>query len=153
MQPVQTQAPHTLRSASVYLAGFVAFQVLLLLSTFPIASTKWYLWHDSYAGLRNFGYAERAGQQNCEVLLYGDSSALTALDPAVIGQMTGLKACNISEGTTEQRVVGSDAPIQAYLRHNPPPRFLLGTWTPSMLRPDIPAHSEYQPEGVEYALQ
>ena len=153
MQPVQAAHPASRRAAGWYIAAFVAVQALVLLSTFVLPGTQWFMWHDHYPALRNFGYSQRAGRLDCQVLIYGDSSSLTGMDPAVIQARTGLKTCNVSEGVTIQEVVGSDVPLQAYLKQNDPPRFLLGTWTPSGLRPDIGAFGAYMPEGALYAMQ
>jgi hypothetical protein len=153
MQPVQFHIVSGRGVSRFYVAAFVVAQTLLLASTFYIASTPWFLWHDHYAGLRNIGYSHRAGHLDCQVLIYGDSSSLTGLDPAIIQRITGLKTCNVSEGITEQAVVGSDEPLKAYLKDNTPPRFLIGTWTPSSFRPDFGPYDSYFPEGFVYALQ
>ncbi len=135
-----------------YLLAFFAIQPGVLLLAFCVAGTQWFLWHDEYPGLRNAGYSQRVGRAGCEVLIYGDSSSLTGLDPSIIGGLTHLKTCNVSEGVTIQTVVGSDVPLQAYLRQNPAPRFLLGMWTSSLFRPEIPAYNRYYPEGMTYGL-
>jgi hypothetical protein len=153
MQPVQSRPAISRTAAGWYIAGFIAVQVLVLLLTFMIPSTQWFLWHDHYPGLRNMGYSQRVGRIGCQILIYGDSSSVTGMDPAVVQAMTGLKTCNVSEGTTVQEVVGSDVPLQAYLQHNASPRFLLGTWTPSIFRPHIASFDTYTPEGAVYAMQ
>lgn len=153
MQPVQAPRRASRQAAAWYIVAFLAVQVLVLLSTFVLPATQWFMWHDHYPGLRNFGYSQRTGRLDCQVVIYGDSSSLTGMDPAVIQARTGLKTCNVAEGVTIQEVVGSDVPLQAYLQRNPPPRFLLGTWTPSGLRPAIASFDAYMPEGAVYAMQ
>ena len=153
MQPVQSHIASGRGASWFYVAAFVIAQAALLAFTFFIAGTPWFLWHNHYPGLRNFGYAHRAGGLNCEILIYGDSSSLTGFDPSVIQRITGLKTCNVSEGITIQAVVGSDEPLRAYLSRNAPPRFLIATWTPSIFRPDFESGDAYFPEGFVYALQ
>lgn len=153
MQPAQAPRSGSPRAAGWYIFFFVAVQVVLLLSTFTLPRTQWFLWHNHQPGLRNFGYSQRVGRLDCQVLIYGDSSSLTGMDPAIIQARTGLKTCNVSEGVTIQRVVGSDVPLQAYLKRNAPPRVLLGTWTASGLHPDIAPFDVYTPEGAVYAMQ
>jgi len=137
----------------MYVAGFLLAQIAVVVSAIRITGTRWFLMHDNYPGLRVLGYSNWAGPLNCDVVLYGDSSALSALDPKVIEQVTGLKACNISEGVAVHVVAGSDAPLRSYLARNPPPRFLLSMWTPSDFRPDRPAFSADTPEGIVYLAQ
>ncbi len=98
------------------------------------------------------GYSLRLQHADCEVLIYGDSSTMTALDPAVIQQITGLKTCNIAEGTTITGVVGTRYPLDQYLAHNKRPRFLLLMYTPSMYTPDVAPFTTYFVEGVTYAF-
>ena len=120
--------------------------------TMAIAGSHWYMAHAENPGLRLAGYSQWIGRQNCKVVLYGDSSALTGLNPAVIEARTGLKTCNVAEGTVIQEITGSDVPLQAYLKQNPAPKYVLGMWTSSMFRPDQPAFQKYHPEGLVYAL-
>lgn len=138
---------------AIYAAAFVAVQGLVLLLTLVAAATPWFLTHDAYPGMYQSGYSLRLRHADCEVLIYGDSSALTGLDPQIIQQMTGLKTCNISEGTWIQDVVGSSFPVDQYLANNRRPRYLLTMYTPSIFRPYTPPLTDYQPEGVLYALQ
>jgi len=137
----------------LYLAGFCLVQILVLASTFVIPRTNWYLQHDGYPALRGAGYSHWAGRLDCQVLIYGDSTSLTGMDPAVIQKITGLKTCNVAEYASVFAVVGTDAPLRAYLDQNAPPRFLLSLWSASGLTPDIPPLRAYTPEGGVYAMQ
>jgi hypothetical protein len=137
----------------LYVGGFVAVQIFFLLLTLGVASTPWFLTHDAYPGILQAGYSSRLKHADCDIVLYGDSSALTGLDPEVIQTITGLKACNLSEGVTIQGVVGSRFPLDTYLRDNKPPLYLLAMYTPSLFRPYVNKFSDYQPEGVLYMMQ
>ncbi len=129
------------------LAGFL----LPLAALLAIGRTDWFLQHTKYGGLAVVGYGGSLRGVNCEILIYGDSSALTGLDPRVVQRRTGLKTCNISEGTTIQEVVGTDLPLQRYLAHNAPPRVLLTSWTPTILFPHQAPLRAFAVEGVWYA--
>jgi hypothetical protein len=154
--PVTIPAIHE-RSKSMrlmlYVAGFVSVQILFLLLAFVAASTPWFMTHDAYPGMLQAGYSVRLKQADCDIVLYGDSSALTGLDPDIIQTMTGLKACNLSEGVTIQGVVGSRFPLDTYLKNNKRPLYLLAMYTPSLFRPYVDKFTDYQPEGVLYMLQ
>jgi hypothetical protein len=136
-----------------YVVGFVAVQVFFLLFTLVLASTPWFMTHDAYPGMLQSGYSIRLKHADCDVVLYGDSSALTGLDPDIVQKVTGLKTCNLSEGATIQGVVGSRFPLDVYLENNKRPRYLLGMYTPSLFRPYVEQFTDYQPEGVLYLLQ
>ena len=132
-----------------YLLAFLLTPIAVIFALVPFSASDWFLQHH-YPGLRNFGYSERIGAAHCEVILYGDSSALTGLDPTIVERLTGLKTCNLSEGSTVQVVAGSDLPLNLYLRRNPPPRFLLGMWSYTSYRPYLQPFTAYQPEGILY---
>jgi len=136
-----------------YGAALVAVQLLLLVAATALAATPWFMDHDADPGLKNIGYSLRLRNADCDVLIYGDSTSLTGLDPAIIQQVTGLTACNISETVSVQGVVGSSFAIDHYLSQNKRPRFLLAMYNSLMFRPERPPFDTYQPEGVLYALQ
>lgn len=141
------------RHCIYYVVGFCAVQVCVLALVFVLAATPWFLTHDAYPGMYQSGYSLRLEHADCDVLIYGDSSSLTGLHPQVIEKITGFKTCNISEGTTIQDIVGSNFPLDSYLKHNRRPKYLLTMYTPSMFRPSIPAFTDYYPEGMLYLLQ
>jgi hypothetical protein len=69
-------------------------------------------------------YAFSLQHEDCEILIYGDSSTMTGDDPALIETQTHLKTCNISQTQPTVLVTGM-LPVELYLRHNKLPRFLV----------------------------
>lgn len=120
------------RSLSLYLLPIVALPLLMFVSAFCIVPTQWFRLHSGNAYLANLGYGATLFNRNCQVLIYGDSSALVGLDPAVIQQQTGLATCNIAEfeGVT---LVSHTFPVDTFLEHNPRPRFVIFLYTPEDL--------------------
>ena len=155
VSPVVAGSDRGRRSVGIfwYVLGFAAVQVALLAAVLFATTRPWFMNHDDYPGLRNAGYSLRAQHEDCEVLIYGDSSSLTGLDPEVIQSVTGMKTCNISEGGTIQGVVGSNYPIDQYLKHNKRPRFLLAMYTPSKFSPYRDLFDDDKPEGMIYGFQ
>jgi hypothetical protein len=149
--PATNHKPHSMR-LMLYVAGFVVAQIFSLLLVLVVASTPWFLKHDAYPGMLTTGYSLRLKHVDCEIVIYGDSSTLTGLDPDIIQEITGLKTCNLAEGISIESVVGSRFPLDTYLKNNKRPRFLLTMYTPSMFRPYIDRFN-YFPDGVLYALQ
>lgn len=137
----------------LYALGFVLVQVCLLLAILSVASTRWFLAHDDDAGMRSFGYVFRIGHADCQVVLYGDSSAEIGLDPAVVQKVAGLKTCNLSEAGWIEDVVGTTYPLNYYLSHNKRPLYMVMMFTPSMFEPYRPPFSNYRFNGVLYELQ
>lgn len=70
--------------ALFYCIGFISFQLVVFVGVLLLTPTWWFLTHDNYPGVVQAGYGSRLTHADCEIVLYGDSSALTALDPAVI---------------------------------------------------------------------
>jgi len=133
--------------------GFAIVQFFALGTVMFLSRTQWFLTHDDYPGMYQTGYSLRLKHADCAIVIYGDSSSLTGLDPDVIQGITGLKTCNISEGTTIQDVVGSRFPLDTYLENNTRPVYLLAMYTSSIYKPYVDPYDAYQPEGMLYALQ
>ena len=142
------QGAFTRYLAALFVASLAGAGLLL-----AIGGSSWYLTHGVNPGLRIVGYSEWMRPKTCQVVLYGDSSAMTGFDPAIIEARTGLTACNLAEGTAVLNVVGTDLPLQAYLKKHPAPRFIVGMWTPSIFNPEKPPFTLYSPEGIAYALR
>ena len=67
--------------------------------------------------------------RNCDVLIFGDSTAMTGVNPDVVERETGLKTCNISVTNAVLAVTGNLA-LNQYLANNPKPRVLLVQFSP-----------------------
>jgi hypothetical protein len=126
--------------------------VLLLAILLWVASTPWFMTHNAYPAMRNMGYELTLQHENCEIVLAGDSSALVAYDPEVVERLTGMKTCNVSEGSPVLSVVGS-YPLDTYLSRNQRPKFLVMMFTPQIYHPSPYWLSGSDPEGYTYLLQ
>lgn len=128
----ETPAP-TRRRAYLYLLPMVLVPLLLFVLAFAVTPTDWFVARSNSQYLANFGYGATLHNQNCQILLYGDSSAMVGLDPAAIQARTGLSACNIAEfeGMTQ---VSNSLLVDRFLERNPRPRFLVFMYTPEDLR-------------------
>jgi len=70
----------------------------------------------------------------CEVLLFGDSAALTGLMPWVIQQDTGAQTCSVAQTKGVVGVTGLDS-LRQYLARNPAPRVQVIAFAPEDWRP------------------
>lgn len=152
MQPVEPIRTLSRSAALRYAILLAAAPFLFVAVVCWVGSTEWFLLHDAYPGARVMGYGEQLHDKNCQILLYGDSTALTELDPSIISARTGLTACNISEGAPVQEISGSNFVLDEYLRHNARPLYLVSAWSATWFRPETPRDSGYAPEGVIYAM-
>ena len=84
-------------------------------------------------------YAFSLGHEDCEIVIFGDSSAMTGVDPIKIEGMTNHKTCNISQ--TQPTVVATGTlTVDLYLKQNTAPRYLV-----IQLSPD----TFYQAHGLD----
>lgn len=118
----------------VFCAAIVLLPCLLLFLAFPIARTEEFALRSQDLYLTNLGYGLTLDHAKCDVMIYGDSSALTGIDPAVIEQQTGLKTCNIAEYEGVFELYRLLIPDEV-LRRNDPPRFLVMAFCPWNLAP------------------
>jgi hypothetical protein len=137
----------------LYCAGFALMQFALLVAVLFVSSKPWFLTHDDYPAMLQSGYGMRLQHRDCDVVLYGDSSALTGLDPDIVQSETGLKSCNIAESGGVEDVVGIYAPLDAYLKNNKRPQYLVMMFNPAAFIPDGGPFSGYRHEGMIYAMQ
>jgi hypothetical protein len=78
---------------------------------------------------RGYDYAFLRHGEHCEILIYGDSTAITGYDPRELSRQTGLSACNISQALAIVEQTGT-LPLDAFLEHNRAPKFLVFQLTP-----------------------
>jgi hypothetical protein len=90
-----------------------------------------------YNQVENYPFS--LNHENCEILIYGDSSTMTGVNPVRLGTLTHRKACNISQ--TQPTVLATGAlPIDLYLKQNALPKYLVIQLAPETF---------YQPHGLD----
>ena len=65
-----------------------------------------------------------AQNRTCDILIFGDSTAMTGIDPALLTSITGHPACNIAVTNAVLAVAGT-LPLDRFLAHNSRPRALV----------------------------
>lgn len=73
--------------------------------------------------------------RQCDVLIYGDSTAMTGINPEVVQRNTGFKTCNIAV-TNSVLAVAGNLTLDRYLERNPKPRVLLIQLSPDGFQPE-----------------
>jgi hypothetical protein len=67
--------------------------------------------------------------RDCDVLVYGDSTAMTGINPAVVSRETGFKTCNIAVTNAVLAVTGN-LTLDHYLQKNEKPKMLIVQLSP-----------------------
>jgi hypothetical protein len=106
------------------IALIVAIPLLACFCSFKIAESSWFRRFADPQWIRSSDRVYTARNVPCEVLVYGDSTAITGVDPAVIQWLTGLRTCNIAQTKGVLVVLGTSG-LDIFLKHNPRPRYLV----------------------------
>jgi hypothetical protein len=86
--------------------------------------------------------------RDCDVLIFGDSTAMTGIDPDVVERNTGFKTCNIAV-TNSVLAVTHNLTLNRYLANNVKPRVLLVQLSPDGFQPESNAWNQtVYPEGL-----
>ena len=125
------------RSYARYCLVLALVPVIAMLSSILIARSDWYLRHQRNSYLAISDYAFTLKGENCAVVIYGDSSALTGVSPAIIEKQTGLSTCNIAQPNTALAMAGTFA-LDTYLEHNSRPKFIVFQFTAPDFAPTDP---------------
>jgi hypothetical protein len=114
----------------LYLLPLVLGPFLLLLAAPFVLPSGWFIRHAQDPWLVGVGYGNDLHHADCEIVIYGDSTAEVGAAPEVIQQRTGLSTCNIAQ---EQglRLLSGDFVLDNYLRQNRKPKFLIMLFGPA----------------------
>jgi hypothetical protein len=108
-----------------YLTIVLLVPTLVFVLTFPVGASEGFLgisrrtlWHATHYRFI------LPPQQNCDVVIAGDSSGMIGVDPHALQARTGWKTCNIALPYIGTALAGTRV-LDAYLAHNRPPLFIV----------------------------
>jgi|SRR4051794_22297062 hypothetical protein len=127
-EPRSAIAKPSSRAFFYYSLTLALVPLLAVVASFLIARSSWYLRHQRNSYLAISDYPFTLKNADCEVIIYGDSSALTGVSPPIIEAATHLRTCNIAQPNTALAIVGTFT-LDTYLRNNAPPRFIIFQFT------------------------
>jgi len=134
-----------------YSASLIAVPIVILTAAILVIPTDWVAERSANTFLPSLGYGSKLRNADCNVVVYGDSSALIGVSPDIIRKRTGLSTCNIAEveGVT---MVNGTLLVDDFLKHNPRPRFLVFLFAPENLDPESRRGDIEVPdfEGITY---
>jgi|GEM_PF-1021197 len=109
--------------------------VLLLLPLLAVPAfiglgkSDFFLHHGASVWVRSNDAVFNMKGRDCDVLIYGDSTAMTGINPEVVERNTGFRTCNIAV-TNAVLAVTNNLTLNHYLENNAKPRVLLVQFSP-----------------------
>ena len=117
-----------------YLLPLILVPLLLPVAAVLIVPTAWFAQHSGISYLVTVAYGATLRDTNCQVVIYGDSTAMLGIDPERVRQLTGLSTCNIAEFMGITMLDGTRL-VDQYLARNRRPRYLIFNYAPEDLNP------------------
>ncbi len=124
----QQQASKRNRKQWQMISVIVGLPVVACLLAFVLTYSQWFRKHADSQWIQSSDRVFTAHDIPCDVLVYGDSSAITGVDPAVVQARTGLRTCNVAQTKAVIVVLGTRG-LDLFLAHNPKPRYLVLQFT------------------------
>ena len=122
--------------------------ILAIPSFIRLGCSDFFLRHGASVWVQSNDAVFSMRDRDCDVLIYGDSTAMTGIDPDVVERNTGFKTCNISV-TNAVLAVTHNLTLNRYLAKNGRPRVLLVQLSPDGFQPESNAWNQtVYPEGL-----
>lgn len=115
--------------AVLYCLAVVLLPVLAVPLCIVLGSSDFFLHHGASVWVQSndaiFGIHDRP----CDVLIFGDSTAMTGINPELVDRYTGFHTCNIAVTNAVLAVTGN-LTLDNYLQQNPRPKMLIVQLSP-----------------------
>jgi hypothetical protein len=98
-----------------------------------LAKTDWFLRRAMPSYLQMLDAEWGIQGRRCEVLIFGDSAALTGIMPWIVQQESGRTTCSVAQTKGTVGVMGTMS-LERYLDHNPAPQVLILAFAPENWR-------------------
>ena len=128
----------------------VVIPLLFLLSAIPIVRSAGFPAESGDPFLLNLEYPFAFSHADCQVVVFGDSTATTGIDPTAIQAATGLKTCSIAQSQSILEILGPLA-LDEYLKNNARPQYIVMQFAPETLARD--RANVFWPEGLTLLLR
>ena len=119
-------------SPLTYSLLLVGLPLLAIPAMIALGSTDFFLHHGASVWVQANDSIFSMHDRQCDVLVFGDSTAMTGVDPAQVQVATGLRTCNIAVTNAVLAVIGN-LPLDNFLAHNLRPQVLLLQFSPDDL--------------------
>ena len=131
-----------------YCLILVVLPLLAIPACIALGRSDFFLHHGASVWVQANDQIFDARDRECDVLVYGDSTAMTGIDPQKVEERTGLRTCNISVTNSVMAVTGNLA-LDSFLAHNQRPKVLLIQLSPDGFQPGSTIwHNTIYAEGL-----
>ena len=133
----QYEAPLLRTPASQAALQYCLLLVILPLLAIPlfiaVGRSDFFLRHGASVWVQANDAVFSMHDRRCDVVIFGDSTAMTGINPAVVEDQTGFRTCNIAV-TNAVLAVTDNLTLNHYLSHNARPRVILVQLSPDAFR-------------------
>jgi len=113
-----------------------------------LGSSEFFLRHGASVWVQSNDAVFNMRDRDCDVLIFGDSTAMTGINPEVVERNTGFKTCNIAV-TNAVLAVTHNLTLNRYLARNSKPKVLLVQLSPDGFQPESNVWNQtVYPEGL-----
>ncbi len=131
-----------------YCLILVVLPLIVIPAFIALGRSDYFLHHGASVWVQANDQVFDARDRDCEVLVYGDSTAMTGIDPQRVEEQTGLRTCNIAVTNAVMAVTGN-LTLDAFLAHNHRPQVLLIQLAPDGFQPESTIwHKTIYAEGL-----
>ena len=136
VHPADPPAAPTSRVASLrYCLLLVLLPLIAIPAFIALGTSNFFLHHGASVWVRSNDAVFDMHDRDCDVLVFGDSTAMTGIDPEVVESQTGFRTCNIAVTNAVLAVTGN-LTLDHFLAHNARPRVLLVQLSPDGFQPE-----------------
>ena len=116
-------------SAGLYSLLIVLLPVLAVPLCIRLGMSDFFLHHGASVWVRSNDSIYAIRNRECDVLIYGDSTAMTGINPDLLNRYTGFHTCNIAVTNAVLAVTGN-LTLDRYLQQNARPKMLIVQLSP-----------------------
>jgi hypothetical protein len=138
------------RSCFQYCLILVLFPLLAVPAFIALGRSDFFLHHGASVWVQANDKVFETHDRDCDVLVFGDSTAMTGIDPEKVEEQTGFRTCNIAVTNAVLAVTGN-LTLDHFLAHNGRPRVLLIQLSPDGFQPE--SHGWHQTIYAEGMLE
>lgn len=131
-----------------YCLLLVVLPILAVPALIGLGSSDFFLHHGASVWVQANDKVFDTQNRPCDVLVYGDSTAMTGINPDRVEEQTGFRTCNIAVTNAVLAVTGN-LTLDHFLANNPKPKVLLIQLSPNGFQPESSAwHHTLYAEGI-----
>jgi hypothetical protein len=132
---VSVPAPTPRDAARRYCIVLLLLPLLAIPACIQLGCSDFFLHHGASVWVRSNDAVFNMRDRDCDVLIFGDSTAMTGINPEVVERNSGFKTCNIAV-TNAVLAVTHNLTLNHYLANNARPRVLLVQLSPDAFQPE-----------------